>query len=148
MDKVISEAFKWWNMGVHKLISLSKEFQIGEHIDHYKYAVWVIVLLGFLGVLLFVAFLTLSAMGTLSRYSWWLMATCFRICSLAIIPWFLFEQFYQKVRMDYLSLNILYGISFVWIVGIISLGVYIISRSIQFVVEMCCPLPNDKDHYD
>lgn len=147
MDKVFSFAFDVWNRGVHHLVYLSEKYQIGEHVEHYKYAVWIIILLGFLTVLLFIAFLTMSAMGILPSYSWWLMKTCFRISSLSIVPWFLFEQFYQEVKMDYLSLNILYAISAFWILGLVSMGVYIVSRMIQLVVGICCPLPEAKDEY-
>lgn len=148
MDKVASFVFNWWNWGVHKLVSLSEEHQIGEHVIHYKYAAWIILFLCLLGALLVLALLTLSAMGILPNYSWWLMRTCFVISSLSILPWFLHEQFYQEVKMDYTSLNILYGIAAVWGLGFISMCVYIISRTIQFVVGICCPLPGNKDHYD
>lgn len=143
MDKVISTVFEWWNWGVHRLISLSKEYQVGEHAIHYKYAVWITILLCILAFVLFMAFLTLSAMGILSKYSWWLAMTCFKISSLSTFPWFINEWFYQEVRLDYLSLNILYGIAAVWILGMLSLGLCIISKIIQFVIGICCPLPDN-----
>jgi hypothetical protein len=148
MDKVANYAFEWWNWGVHRLISLSEEYQIGEHAVHYKYAVWILILLCILVVVLCLAFLTLSAMGILPVYSWWISWVCFRWASLMIAPWFIYEQFYDpEPGLTYFSRNLLYGIAFVWILGAISMCLYIISRSIEITIGCCCPLPT-KDHIE
>ena len=140
MDKVVTYAFEWWNWGVHKLVELSEEYQIGEHVIHYKYAAIILALLGLLCIFICMAFLTLSAMGVVPAYSWWLSVTCFRIASLSIVPWFLYEQFYQEVRLDYYSLNALYAITVTWVMGLVSMGIFIVSSLFKYVVDICCPI--------
>ncbi len=147
MDKIFAFAFELWNKGVHKLVSLSEEYQIGEHANHYKYAVLILILLGILAILAFICLLTLAAMGTLHQYSRWVFTTCFKVGSILTISWLCYEQFYAPVRWEYYPLNVFYLIVVVWAIGIASFGLYIVSKIIYVLVKLCCPLPT-REHFE
>lgn len=145
MDKIIAFVFESWNSGVHKIVSLSEEYQIGEHAHHYKYIVLVLVLLGILVLFSFICLLTLAATGTLHRCSYRFFVACFRVCSVSTMTWICYERIYGPVHWEYYSTNAFYGIAFTWALGVASFALYILSKLFYILVGMCCPLPA-KDH--